>query len=133
MYENKKGDNEDNTFGSLEKELADFKTRVDTSTHTNKELADLVDLLKDDEITIFKDRKYSDEIRITIMELLACNISMAKVSKVMRVVMKNMAGKDLEQLQSLATVSQIDVESRHLADVEVATAMLANNLTRGNG
>lgn len=128
-YEKKKGENENNTFGSCERELAYLQTRINTLTNKNKELADLVDLLKDEEITTFKDGRYSDDIRITIMELLACNVSMAKVSKVMKVVVKNLAGKDLRQVPSLATVSQIALEARHIADVEVATAMSTNNLT----
>ena len=81
--------------------------------------------MEDPEIEIFEDGKYKDSIRPTIMELLASNVSLSKVDEVIRTVLQNIAGKEVTRLPSMGTKSRILVEARHLADVEVATAISA--------
>ena len=100
----------------LEEEIAFLKER-------NKELERLMDLMESDTIQTFADGRYFDTVRLTIMDLLSCNVSLSKVDEVIRTVLRNLAGKEIDRLPSMATKSMILLEARHLADVEVGSAI----------
>ncbi|XP_033124472.1 uncharacterized protein ZK1098.6-like, partial [Anneissia japonica] len=112
---------------NAEKELKFLNERIDSLKKKNTELEELVSLFQDEEVVSFHDGRYKDEIRETVMELLACNVSMAKVSKVIRIVLQKLTNRSIARLPSVATISQIAVEARHLADIEVAQSMHCNN------
>ena len=80
-------------------------------------------ILQDKEVSSFHDGRYCDDIRETIMELLACNVSMAKVSRVIKMVLSKLGKQTVTKVPSISTISQIAVEARHLADLEVAEAI----------
>ena len=92
-----------------------------------EELQGLIDLIEDDSILTFEEPqgRYNDCISQTIMELLAQNVSMNKVSSVIRMVVKNLAGKCIDRLPSIGTISKLALEANHLASTEVALAMKA--------
>ena len=98
--------------------------RINVLRQRIEELETLVSLLQDEEIETFQDGRYTDVVRETIMELLSLNVSMSKVNRVIRLVVKKMSGKNVERMPALGTISQFALEARHLADIEVATAML---------
>ena len=83
--------------------------------------------MDDEEITTFKDGRYIDDARETIMALLlSMNVATSKVTEVIRVVVKKMANKSSNKLSSIGTISQICLEASHLADLEVGLAMREN-------
>ena len=70
------------------------------------------------------------------MELLACNVSMAKVSRVIKMVLSKLGKQTVTKVPSISTIStisQIAVETRHLADLEVAEAIQQNTLSSALG
>ena len=75
-------------------------------------------------IQTFADGKYSDDVRLTIMELLSMNVSLSKVN-VIRTVLSRLAHKDIDRLPSKALKSQLLIEARHLADIQTVEAMLS--------
>ena len=81
-------DNIDDDRAAVEERVAFLETR-------NKELEQLVSLMEDPEIKTFKDGKYKDSIRLTIMELLTSNVSLSKVDKVICTVLRNLARKEV--------------------------------------
>lgn len=108
-------------------EVESLHERVKFLERRTKELQELIDLMEDDSIRTFEEGRYNDCIRQTIMDLLAQNVSMNKVSSVIKTVIKNLAGKCIDRLPSLGTVSKLALEANHLASIEVALAMKTAN------
>ena len=82
--------------------------------------------MEDEIVTSFMDGKYTNTIREVIMELLSMNISMKKVNDVINIVLKTLAGKDMDRLSTKAAHSRLLVEAKYIADVQVGKAMLEN-------
>ena len=91
-----------------------------------KELEVIDALLNHDTIKTFANGKYEDFVRMTIMELLSMNVSVNKVNDVIMTVLKHFTGKVPEKLPSKGLRSQMLIEARHLADIQVGEAMLQN-------
>lgn len=104
-------------------DIMKLQKRVEVLSRKNDELEKLVELLQDDEIRTYENGKYTDEIRETIMELLSMNVAMTKVAEIIRVVIRKLSKREIGRLPSLATISTLALEARHLADLEVADAM----------
>lgn len=104
-------------------EISDLQKKIIILNRENKDLQELICLLQDKEVATFQDGRYCDDIRETIMELLNMNVSMNKVNDVIKLVLKRLAGKEVERLPSNAVKSRLLVEARHLAYVQVVKAM----------
>eukprot|EP00057_Strongylocentrotus_purpuratus_P029094 XP_011683568.1 PREDICTED: uncharacterized protein LOC105447354 isoform X1 [Strongylocentrotus purpuratus] len=111
------------TSGADVQDLMDLKERVSFLEKREKELEEVIGLMEDNTIMTFENGRYNDCIRKTIMELLAQNVSLRKVTSVIRTVIKNLTGKNIGRLPSAGTVSRLAVEANHLATIEVALAM----------
>lgn len=98
-----------------------------------QELTELKMLMNEDVITTFQDGKYTNEIREVIMELLSMNVSMRKIDGVIRTVLNKLVGKDVQQLPSSWLKSQLLVEARGLADIQLAEALLREQVTADMG
>ena len=72
-----------------------------------KEIDYLETLLNDEKIQTFADGKYSDDVRLTIMELLSMTVSLSKVNDVIRTVLSRLAHKYIDRLPSKALKSQL--------------------------
>ncbi|XP_030830480.1 uncharacterized protein LOC105441835 [Strongylocentrotus purpuratus] len=108
-------------------------SRITVLQRKVQDLEGLLELLQDDDIQTFEGGRYTDEICETIMELLSLNVSMSKVSTVIRLVLRKLAKKDVARMPSIGTISQFALEARHLADIEIAQSMLNNTTgTLGN-
>ena len=86
-----------------EGEYAALEERVELLQQRVKELQQLIALMDDDEIITFEDGHYTNDMRDTIMALLgmnvlAMNVLATKVTKVIRVALKNMANKSMTRL-----------------------------------
>ena len=66
---------------------------IDMLSQRNKELNELLALLDGDSVTTFENEKYTNDVRETIMALLSLNVSMTKVSEVVRIVLDKLAKK----------------------------------------
>ena len=118
-------------------EIADLQKNIEDLNRENKELQELLCLLQDEELIVFQNGRYCDDIRETIMELLNMNVSMNKVNDVIKLVLKNLAGKEVERLPSNAVKSRLLIEARRLAHVQVIEAMKdggkSGNCLHGDG
>ena len=63
-------------------DVGKLNNRLQMMTQRVDELEELLALMNDDDIVSFKDRKYTDEIRETIMALLSFNVATSKVNEV---------------------------------------------------
>ncbi|XP_033117054.1 uncharacterized protein LOC117116991 [Anneissia japonica] len=109
-----------------EDDVKQLEDRIDFLNSKNKELEQLIALMEEDVIVGFQGGRYKDEVRETIISLLQMNVAMSKVNDVIQIVLKKFTGKKVDRLPTLGKISQISLEARYLADVEVALAMQAN-------
>ena len=76
--------------------------------------------MQEDEIVTFQSGRYNDDIRECIMELMLMNMGLNKVTEVIKLILKKMAGKDIERLPSNAVKARLLIEARHLAHAHVS-------------
>ena len=119
--ENRKEKQGPRTFN--EEYVKDLRIKMNLLDQRNRELEQLFVLLESEEIETFHDGKYDDEVREVVMDLLCMNVGMNKVNKVIRTVLNKLANKDIGRLPSNHIKSNILMEARFLADLEVAEAM----------
>ena len=108
---------------NLKKEKVDLELKENDLKLREKEL-DYLEAIYNDMIQTFQDGKYTDDVRLCIMELLSMNVSLNKVNEVIKAVLKRLAKKDIDKLPSKSLKSQLLIEARHLADIQVGEAML---------
>lgn len=60
----------------------------------------LLSLSGDHRIESYAGEKFTNEIRETIMELLAMNVSMNRIDSVIRTVLRNLCGRTVERLNT---------------------------------
>ena len=111
--------------GKVEDNKIDLELKRKNLELKEKELDYLETLLNDEKIQTFADGKYSDDVRLTIMELLSMNVSLSKVDDVIRTVLSRLAYKDIDRLPSKALKSQLLIEARHLANIKIGETMLS--------
>ncbi|XP_071793268.1 uncharacterized protein [Asterias amurensis] len=110
-------------------QLYDYEKRIHTLEQRVRELEECL-----------ADSKYTDQVRELIMELLAMNVSMSKVGKVIQATISKLTTLEIGRLSSLATISKLIIEAKVLADIEVGLAMKAStpesalgNVIHGDG
>ena len=100
--------------------IEELETKMQESNVYIRELEQLNALLEDNMIHTFEGGKFVNELRETIMVLLTeCNISMSKVSKVIRTVCKNLLGKLPDRLPSQGTLHRILNEAKFVAQNQI--------------
>ena len=108
------------------KQIELLEAQISQLRKANSELEQLAELIEDPEIKTFADGKFTDEIREVIMQLVSYNVSLKQIDYVIKTVLKILAGKNVDRLPSQALKSRIGLEARHIADAQVANAMLQN-------
>ena len=127
-YNRKETEKSVNRINSIRDEVEEEKIELDLKRKEleikEKELKYFEQMLESDTIQTFRDGKYLDHIRLTIMELLSMNVSINKVNDFISVVLKRLANKTVDRLPSKGLRCQLLIEARHLADIQVGQAML---------
>jgi len=84
----------------------------------------------DDTLITFANGKFTHEIRKCVMDLVSLNVSMTKVSDVMRTVLSNLTKYDTDnmRLPSAGARQQFLQEAHFLADYQVAQEMLSGQI-----
>ena len=107
----------------------ELDTTVTQLKRENQELleknAELLDELKEKEskmIKFYDERKYLDNLRVCIMELLTHNVSTLKIEPVLQSVFKLLNLK-YDRFPQRTTINQILIESRSLAHVQIAETL----------
>ena len=113
-----------NMRGRMELEKTELQLHQKEIELKEKELEYIESVLEDQSIITFSDGKYTDDVHQTIMELLSMNVSVNKVNDVIRVVLKRLTGKEVDRLPSKGLRTQMLIEARHIADMQIGEAML---------
>jgi hypothetical protein len=121
------------------KDCNDLDTTIDKLKYENTELreinAQLRDEIKDSKkLNFYDEGKYSDDLRICIMELLTYNIGILKIEPVLQSVFK-LLNVECGKLPQRTTINEILIESRSLAHTQIAEALTttSNNTLHSDG
>ena len=95
----------------------------------HKEVEQLIEVINSDDIVTFADGRFTNEIRRTVMELVSLNVSINKISDVIKAVLGNMTKTDVSymRLPSDGARKKMVEEALILAQLQVAEAMKENN------
>eukprot|EP00794_Sanderia_malayensis_P002877 gene2877-3328_t len=107
------------------KELRNLQQSVSNLENENEKLKEEIEgMLEKDYIQTFKDGKFTKEIRMVYYDLLSMNLSVRNCEKVIRCVLEKLGNTVVDKLPSKSVASRLMVESRVLAQMQVADAML---------
>ena len=95
----------------------------------HKEVEQLIEVINSADIVTFADGRFTNEIRRTVMELVSLNVSINKISDVIKAVLGNMTKTDVSymRLPSDGAKKRMVEEALILAQLQVAEAMKENN------
>lgn len=121
----------------LELALNNLKQEKKDLLDKNAELINEIKCLE--KVNFYEERKYSDNLRLCIMELLNYNVGVLKVEPVLRSVFK-LLNIECDKLPQHTTINEMLIESRSLAHMQIAevlttssdftTQLTLNDLTR---
>ena len=118
----------------LEQENAELKQQLLDLKEANAQLLDELNHLQTRKVTTFVDGKYTDSVRICVMELLSRNVGIRQVEPVIRAVMK-MCKVNCDRLPQHTAIDDMLVESRSLCQIQLAEALTdsTNNTLHSDG
>lgn len=98
------------------------------------ENAELMEGSKSNKVNFYCDRKYADELRMCIMELLSYNVGILKIEPVIRAVF-NLLNIECDKLPKHTTINEMLIESRTLSHMQIAEALTttSNNTLHSDG
>ena len=109
-------------------EIKELKDKIDINNKRINELEQLNVGLEKDEIILFENGKYVNEVRDCIMSLATeCNVSINKVNNVIKTVLHKLTGKLPERLPSMAVKSRLLIEAKAAAQQQIVEAMLKDS------
>ena len=92
------------------------------------ELEQLNVCLENEQIALFENGKYVNEVKECIMSLVTeCNVSVNKINDVIKIVLHKLTGKLPERLPSMAVKSRLLVEAKSVAQQQIVPAMLEDS------
>ena len=101
----------------------------------HNELDQVIDIVNSEEVVTFQNGRFTNEIRRTVMELVSLNVSINKISEVIKVVLGTLTNTNTSNLRlpSDGARKKIVEEALMLAQMQVAEAMMENgDETLGN-
>lgn len=118
----------------LEQENVQQKQQILDLKEANAQLMDELNLFQTRKITTYKDGKYTDDVRICVMELLSRNVGIKQVEPVIKAVMKLCQVK-CDRLPQHTAIDDMLIESRSLCQVQLAEALAdsAHNTLHSDG
>ena len=114
--------NDDDEYLELEEKLKDEQLKNRSLLEENAILQDRIKELESQTITLYEDGKYNDKTRECVMELLSLNVSIMKIEKVMRSVLK-LAGIHPNRVPKHTTINTILSEAHALAQIQLAESL----------
>ena len=106
----------------LELENTELKRQILDLKEVNAQLLDEVNQLQASKITTYEDGKYTDDVRICVMELLSRNVGIKQVEPVIRAVMK-LCKLKCDRLPQHTAIDDMLIESRSLCQIQLAEAL----------
>lgn len=115
-------DNTDNTIDSRIEQLQQEKKDI---LEANAEYKDIIKQLESStkKLTFYEEGKYTDNVRICIMELLSYNVGILNVEPIIRSVLR-LAGLKYDRLPKHTAINEMLIESRSLAHMQLAETLV---------
>lgn len=98
--------------------------KVNNLETENKELQELGAIMNREDVVCFQNGRYTDELRMCVMELLRQNIAMRNIGPVITTVIKSLTGRSLNREPSKTLACQILKEANYVAKAHVAKCMM---------
>ena len=116
---------EDSTDTTLEDKIEQLKQKNLNLLNVNAEYRDSIKKLESSskKLIFYKDGKYTDSLRMCIMELLSYNVGILNVAPIIHSVL-HLAGLEYDRLPKHTTINELIIESRSLAQAQVAETLL---------
>ena len=116
--------------GLLEAKVKDLKTENEELQEDNAELIDECDR----HIKLYRENKYTDDLRLCIMELLSYNVGILKIEPILKSVFK-LLNVTYDRLPKHSTINEILIESRTLSHLQLAEILntTSNNTLHSDG
>jgi len=109
-------------------EIQELKDKIEVNNKRISELEQLNVCLENDEIILFENGKYVNEVRDCIMSLVTeCNVSINKVNDVIKTVLHKLIGKLPIRVPSTAVKSRLLVEAKAVTQQQIVEAMLEDS------
>ena len=118
----------------LEAQNAELRQQIIDLKDANAQLLDQVKQLEMREITTYVDGKYTDDVRICIMDLLSRNVGIRQIEPVIRAVMR-LCKINCGRLPQHTAIDDMMIESRSLSQIQLAEALTdtTNNTLHSDG
>ena len=114
-------------MGRIEEQLDECYRRIKQLTSENRELQEMVLFLEEnDEIVTFQEGKYTDNVREVYMKLLNLGVGRRNIQDAIRVVLRKLAGLEVERLPSESLTSRMFVEAKILSEIQTAREIVKN-------
>ncbi len=124
-----------NQSSSKKKKLCDeinsLKQQISLLSTNNIEMSATIQSMMTarDEITTFENRKYTDDVRACIYELLSLNVGVRNVKPIIQSVLNNIAHKSVSRLPSHGLICQMILESFTVAQAQLGDELSENSST----
>jgi len=102
--------------------------KIDFLENANEEMKEAVDeFMKSDKVNVWKDGKYTDEVRSTYMALMANGVATTKCNVIIETVLSNIANTTAARLPKHTLAAQMRTEAAILAKMQCGITMLESN------
>ena len=104
--------------------LEQIKMEKEELLHINSEYRDMIKELqsKKGKLTFYQEGKYTDDLRMCIMELLSCNVGILNVEPIIKSVLM-LAGLQYDKLPKHTTINEMLIEGRCIAKNQLAETL----------
>lgn len=106
----------------LEEELSKLKARNRELLEANAILVDEVTALKSRKLTTYEDGKYTDSMRLCIMDILSHNVGINQIEPVIRSVLR-LVNVECNRIPQHTAISQMLLESRALSQIQLVKTL----------
>ena len=127
-------DSECDYCGDLEDQIRKLQDKNDELLEENALLNEELCQLKSQSLVTMVDGKYTEEVRLCVMELLALNVGINKVEPVIRAVLR-LVNVSCPQLPQHTAISDMLLEARALSQIQLAETLSVteNNTLHSDG
>ena len=112
----------------MEEELMKLKARNVELMEVNAILNDELLALRSNKLTTYIDGKYTDSMRLCIMEILSHNVGINQVEPVIKAVLR-LANLECDKLPQHTAISEMLLESRTLSQIQLAETLTGSEYT----
>ena len=118
--------NKGRNLEQLENECNDLKGNLNTLSTEKAELEELINICNSEELITFSNGRFSDEMRKTVMDLVAHNVSINKIPEVIKSVIGGLTSYNAEKIRTPSTGTRKAMleEALIVAHQHVAESML---------